>query len=381
MGELLLVFVDSLPFPVVERHGLLSWCDCVSPLVPGVGYSYNQKAEVLRGLHPDELGYFNNWQHVGRRTIRRRWWWKVANGVRERAPILDKVMHMAVSRLGRGVANIPFEFLGEFRQTVPNPYVEEEPTIFTMGSWIKVIAEHEASGVRDDPALDRMGDRIDTSPGRHFFLALAELDGIGHREGASRTQRYVSHARHVDSRLAELAARFRERWPEGGVVVFSDHGMVDVETSVGLPSSLFDLPRRRRAVYWLDSTMLRVWVDSAEEAEVVRGRLARIPELHLFGETERRRFGIRSRNFGNLLGVVNPGVVIQPNFFGVRAPAGMHGYHPDEPGHFAVVATLGCDPGRAEVGGKSASRRGGKWTTRELHRFLEGLLGAAGPAC
>jgi hypothetical protein len=36
------------------------------------------------------------------------------------------------------------------------------------------------------------------------------------------------------------------------------------------------------------------------------------------------------RRYGELIFLMNPGVLIHPSFFGNYAPAGMHGYDPDD---------------------------------------------------
>ncbi|HWT77778.1 MAG TPA: hypothetical protein VN648_03125, partial [Candidatus Methylomirabilis sp.] len=117
--------------------------------------------------------------------------------------------------------------------------------------------------------------------------------------------------------------------------VISDHGMTPKRAGYDLIAEVkalgLQMPRDYLALY--DSTMARFWFFNNRAREQLSQRLAALDCGHTLGDEERRELGIDfpdGRN-GELVFLMNPGVLIEPSYFGTQAPEGMHGFHPDDP--------------------------------------------------
>jgi len=103
----------------------------------------------------------------------------------------------------------------------------------------------------------------------------------------------------------------------------------------------FTMPEDYLAVY--DSTMARYWFFSEEARQRVGAVLAANPCGRILPEAELRELGIffADNRFGELIFLLHPGWILsRSDFNGPQwAPAGMHGYHPDDSHSDAVFLT------------------------------------------
>jgi hypothetical protein len=174
-----------------------------------------------------------------------------------------------------------------------------------------------------------------------FFLYLSELDGFlhGHCEPDGALQERLD--RYADG-LRALFARARGLDPDATLTVLSDHGMAPVRHTHDLVARVAALglamPADYLAVY--DSTMARFWPFTDRARQSLREALAATPGGRLLTDGELRELGIffPDRRYGELVFLLEPGWLIGGTDFsgpGWR-PAGMHGYHPDDPDSDAV---------------------------------------------
>jgi hypothetical protein len=126
------------------------------------------------------------------------------------------------------------------------------------------------------------------------------------------------------------------------MTVFSDHGMTPVRQCYDLVAEVealgLRMPGDYLAVY--DSTMARFWPFTERARQALRETLTAAPGGRLLGDDELRALGIYfpDRRYGDLVFLLEPGGIIGGSDFsgpGWR-PAGMHGYHPDDPYSDAV---------------------------------------------
>ncbi len=168
-----------------------------------------------------------------------------------------------------------------------------------------------------------------------LFCYTAELDALLHREG--------SHGAGVRARLAaydawldRLARGAARRGEELWLYLLSDHGMVDVTSTVDVIGRLAGLAARwpRDYLAFFDSTLARFWWRAAGARDAVRAALADLPGGRWLDDAELERAGARfaRHDYGEDLWLLDPGVLMVPSFMGARPVAAMHGYdaaHPD----------------------------------------------------
>jgi predicted AlkP superfamily pyrophosphatase or phosphodiesterase len=365
MPRSLIVFIDALPFDSLGGAPFLARMATARPLVPGFGYSVNIKAELFAGLTPDDLGVLSEWTLKDGRFARRKRWWRALAPL-SRFPFVDRAAHYALSRaLGARLFAIPFGFLPHFDVTIPAAYEDgfPRPSLFNGGRTIARVlySRHRATEARDravfDDALRAVRERTDAS----VFVAFAGLDEALHAHGVT-GDGFAATLAELDGLVARLAGEFLSRTKGGRVVVLSDHGGADVTREIAI-----DLERAvgpagpSTYLYFVDSTMLRVWTfNDAARARVLEF-LRDLPGGRILPTDERERLAVASPGLAEILFLLDEGAIFNPSFFGRERVAGMHGYHPELPrqrGVFCVNVAIDDPPTRA----------------REVFPFLDCLL-------
>jgi hypothetical protein len=90
-----------------------------------------------------------------------------------------------------------------------------------------------------------------------------------------------------------------------------------------------------------DSTMARFWFATERARTLVIESLRGVPEGRILPDAELRELGtfFPDRYFGELIFLVEEGVLIVPSDMGERPLHAMHGYHPDAPQSYAALLT------------------------------------------
>jgi hypothetical protein len=86
--------------------------------------------------------------------------------------------------------------------------------------------------------------------------------------------------------------------------------------------------------------MARFWFFSAAAREGICARLGQLDYARLLTDDEMRDFGVyfSDHRYGEFVLLLNPGCIIAESGFNGKGwkPAGMHGYHPEDPNSDAV---------------------------------------------
>ncbi|MFH1277014.1 MAG: alkaline phosphatase family protein [Candidatus Eisenbacteria bacterium] len=173
-----------------------------------------------------------------------------------------------------------------------------------------------------------------------LFFYASELDALMHARGtdAPETRGLMDS---YEARIRETLGEAEKRADEVELYVCSDHGMVDVKRIIDLMGDIRSLPFREGKDYlpFYDSTFARFWFFSGAAEKAIRDRLENAAGGRLLGDDELHRLRVLfpDREYGEAVFVTGAGTVIAPSFMGDRAPAAMHGYHPDDPGSDGLV--------------------------------------------
>ena len=168
----------------------------------------------------------------------------------------------------------------------------------------------------------------------------AELDAALHHEGArgagvrARLERYGAL---LDRLAGGGSAGDSAPW----VYLVSDHGMVDVHSTVDVMGRLKSLPVRwpRDYLPFFDSTMARFWWRGDEARRAVTEALSQEALGRWLDDAELERLGARfpARDYGDAIFLLNPGALMVPSFMGKGPLAAMHGYDPSHPDMAALL--------------------------------------------
>ena len=175
---------------------------------------------------------------------------------------------------------------------------------------------------------------------KFYYLHIWELDKITHKFGTSSRETYKK-IKEVDSLVEDLVYILHKNFERVNILIFSDHGMVNVSKTVDILHKLdgCGLEAEKDYLPFIGSTIARFWLKDEKTKremtyildEIKGGRVLKKQDLNKF------RLRFRNRKHGDLIFLADPGIFIAPNFF-QRKPEfkAMHGYDPSHPDQYGI---------------------------------------------
>ncbi len=243
--------------------------------------------------------------------------------------------------------NIPFEHISLFDfSEKKNPLqpngLNRGPNIFDRMQE-RGIAWHVSDpklGERQN--LDRLMADIKREQIDFGFLYWPDLDGLLHRVGNASPD-VPAKLDAYEPWLDELMACAHEHYDEVLLTIFSDHGMANCDRLLDLRARIEPLGLRMGLDYAVvyDSTMARFWFFDERARRLITECLRGVSEGRILPDEELQELGslFPDRYFGELIFLVEEGVLIVPSHMGERPIRAMHGYHPDAPHSHASLLT------------------------------------------
>jgi len=330
-----IVFIDSFPYSCIgQTEFLSSWKGNIVKVKPGFGYSINVKAEIFGGYTPDKAGYLNELSYSMISRLQKYSFFLQALRPVKRFYYLDRITHKIFSRLFHFDAkNIPFEYLRFFEKSGTEAYRDEFnlPTIFShMNNLKKVCYYHYPYSKKRDYFIFRDSLQV-ISSGRYdnLFVASGDLDSITHNYGVG-SREHIARIVELDDYLSRLYDAFQSRVENGCFIIVSDHGMANVSASVHVNMEReFGKATEYSYLYFIDSTMLRVWAFDERKKVEIEEYLSGLTSGRILSVQERINYGITSKTFGDMIFLLNEGLVFSPSFMGRKVAKAMHGYRPE----------------------------------------------------
>ncbi len=175
---------------------------------------------------------------------------------------------------------------------------------------------------------------------RFALLYMAALDALMHEVGKE-SPLVDDKLAWYERQLEEVMRLAGEHYEEVRLFICSDHGMATIHTHYDLMSKVEGLGltfgQDYTATY--DSTMGRFWFHNPEARHRIQALLDLIPEGRILPKKELQELGcdFEGDQFGELIFLMNAGVLIVPSHMGLKPITGMHGYHPDDPDSYASL--------------------------------------------
>lgn len=341
------VLIDAFGWELAQRLGFLA--DVLphrAPLRTVLGYSSGAIPTMLTGQSPAQHGHWNLFYYDPEGSPFR--WLRRFAFLPDRA-LNHRVTRKLLKELGRRALGLgplfdccvsprllPWFNWVEKRNIYGQHGIEGAPSIFdtlaVAGVPHRVYSYHRFS---DAEILSRARRDIENGCATFFFLYLSEADAFLHDHVEDEALLKETFATY-DTALRKLLAAARERDPEAGFTIFSDHGMTPVRSHHDLARDIEPLglrmPDDYLAVY--DSTMARFWFFSDRARQQIVARLAALACGRILTEDERRELGLcfPDRRYGDLVFLLDPGWLVSSSDFNAPGwmPKGMHGYHPDD---------------------------------------------------
>lgn len=348
MSQALIIFIDSLPFVLLNKTPFLNSLSDKWRIEPGFGYSVNIHAELFAGLLPDDLGYFGEWMHDPQNSPG--WQYRALLPLMDtlcRPYILNRgVQHVLTKRYSKGhpMPNIPLRHLDKFAlegQHIQSPDFPA-PTLFTQFPDMKMLPYRNIGypkGERDAFLFEQGMAAIPEHS--NLFVPLPDLDGFGHQYGIDQ-QPYLDHLTAVDKWCQQLSQSYQQTYPDGHIFIVSDHGMVNVDKGVYLDiEEKCGKASNDSYIYFSDANLLRIWIFDDTLRTPIQAYLEQYPYGQILSDEERQTYGLTSSRFGDFIYVLDEKLAFQPSTFARNIPNGMHGYHAKAPNQAGIALHAG----------------------------------------
>jgi len=189
-------------------------------------------------------------------------------------------------------------------------------------------------------AFKALVDDIRNNARSFYFLYSAELDSLLHKYGNNNTEAIRPFLKELEERVSEVYDAAQAVCSNVRIHLFSDHGMCNVRHTADLRGAIHKLPviEFKDYVPFYDSTMARFYTSSERVRDIIRTELAALSFGGILSAAELKDLGVNfpDNKFGDIIYLMSPGELINPSFVGKKAPAGMHGYHPDHEDSYAA---------------------------------------------
>lgn len=377
--RLVLILVDGLGFADIE-DGRAPFLNSelkngtVSPLRPALGYSDVQRAVLLTGKSPDQIGYWMLYRFAMSGGSPWRWLspMKPLDRWGDRFPV--RVMKLGLSQsFLKGLAklqggdlaihNMPFRGLRWLRPAnEPSAYaglpIAGTETLLSTANqaeipWAVIRSDSFSALLRKRSVDDWMPKaraqirNLDDDT-RIVFTYMHFPDFFAHRYGRSHVHS-TQEIERVDRALSMLINEYKSKLGDNTeFVVVSDHGMSDTHTFVDYSHLVSHREFGKAFVLALDSTMVRAVYLNDRGRNIVRNALSDAP-ARLLSSQERQDFRIdfAPEIYGEDIFLFDDGVSIYPNYHSLMRPLSMHAYDPNLDSQTAFIYTNGTGTERA----------------------------------
>ncbi len=333
MRPLCVVFADAFAYESYLKLRKLELDSKLYKLTPGIAYSSNLHYQIFQGRSPDDLGVFTDFAYDMQTHHLKTG--KTARFLDRTRPLND-LYRFLYRRITKRSDNIPF--------SERKAFVHRGTYLFMQKGECIVFGRKCAKAY--EPSVERTFQKAAeyvANGEKNIVVVLEELDRQGHVVGC-RGSEYMTAADAIVRETESLFRDFLGKYPDGVIMLISDHGMAEVRTGVNITDYIYRICGLPGQDYFFfnDSVYLRFWSQSAEKLERIRTAMAKCEYLVYLDHDTRIEFGAADPQFGDLLYRLKQGYVFDPSCFGITGHAictGMHGYmeHTDEASGIVVT--------------------------------------------
>jgi hypothetical protein len=348
----LFVFIDACGWEIIKNDPFaLQIAPHRRQLRSVFGYSSACIPSILSGQYPNEHRNWCYFVYDPKRSPFRslRWLQWLPNALTGRRRVRRWLSLYVKMRLKfRGyfdLYNIPFRYISLFDFTEKKSPLQ--PGGMNRGTNVfdfltqRSIPYHVSEPARGEAGnLDALVRDINAESVDFAFLYWPELDGLMHRVGNNAPD-VSDKLRSYEEKIGRLMQAAREHYQDVRLYIFSDHGMANCDRHLDLRSKIDALGFRMGEDYAVvyDSTMARFWFFNERARRAIVECLEDVPQGEILSDAELTDLGTNfpDRYFGELIFLVEEGVLIVPSHMGERPIRAMHGYHPDAPHSYAAM--------------------------------------------
>lgn len=379
----------------------------IARIIPSAGFC--ERTEIFFGVRPDESGFFTaigfdsengiyrnqkwlglfSWfERLLSSIVFRIWKSKFNTFSRYFQKVLQRVYFKFFGKREKlKPYKIPFEFLPYFTLTEDQYELNSIEKIGGKASLFKIVEAQKKEtyfdaftslgSVSGGTDTDRMRLAVNASKDESygfFPIYINVADYVGHHSGPNSNELKIA-LRKLDAELKENVGQMVEHDPKCQFVFLGDHGMtqvaktVDVRMKILEISTKYKLIPRKDFVFFLDSTLVRLWFLSPKAERIFKRYFTEDPFFvdngEIISEELAKKYSIpvNDRRYGDILWWANEGILVFPDFFhNDKALSGMHGYKPDTQSTYGTCIIWG-----------SGNSSGSNQKELELHKVYDEL--------
>lgn len=243
--------------------------------------------------------------------------------------------------------NIPFRFIHLFDFTEKKSPLQPKgmnrgPNIFDLLTDRNIPYFVTDTLKPEEHNLEALVRDIESERVDFAFQYWAGLDGLLHRVG-NQSPEVPARLRVYEQWIEKVLAAAKGHYSEVQLYIFSDHGMANCDVHLDLKAKIDALPLQMEKDYAVvyDSTMARFWFFNDNARKLISHALGAVPQGRIVPDDELERMNafFEDRYFGELIFLVQEGVLIVPSHMGERPIRAMHGYHPLDKHSYATLLT------------------------------------------
>lgn len=358
---LICILLDGLGNEIVQKTSFLKdILENVRPLKTVLGYSCAAQASIITGLLPAQHGGFTVYYKSNNSLFK--WLYllhflpsMIEKKLLKKADAITRSLFRITGYFS--IWEIPWKILPKFQLYERKGFYTKYP----LRPILTILDEARESGISTlsyywNTSESRIFSETESNllarkAGFHF-LYIAKIDHLLHING-NNEDRITTELNIYEERIRRIYQVASENYQHVDLMVFSDHGMLDVTERINVMAPISKLKFRLGKDYlaFFDATMVRFWFNSKKCKRLVADTMSDIKGIRFLDDNELSALGcfFPDRRYGEMIYLADGGKIISPSFFGSQDHIrGMHGYHPQEAGYKAFVGSSNLDISSAE---------------------------------
>jgi len=347
------VFVDAFGYQILKEYEkknkvfLQGRINHKRKLTSVLGFTNTCLPSILSGQYPNEHGQAGLFFHTAKSPFKYMRYLKHLPKILDRARVrnvVSKVVKKAHGFTGYfQLYSIPFDKLQYFDIMEKENYFKPNSpfnNLFDFVSSLNIEYHQSDWEVSEDENLKSLKEAMKNGKPRFSWLYLPSLDATLHMNG-TKSNKIKDKIDSIDLELTKVLHIAEEEYEKVSLYVFSDHGMADVTKGVDIISKIDSLGLVYGVDYvaMYDSSMARFWTKNKIAKREITKKLNEVNDGKILVESEliELKSDFKDSKFGDIVFLLNSGVMIEPSYFGKTKIPGMHGYHPKDPISDAIL--------------------------------------------
>jgi predicted AlkP superfamily pyrophosphatase or phosphodiesterase len=350
----LFLFIDAFGWEVKQRHPdfLHGLIQDSRPLETILGYSSACDPSIISGLTPSQHGLWSSYYYdpAGSPFKWTRPLHVLPDFIFRRDRVRNQLSKWIKKQCGMTgyfqLYAVPFKHLNLFnyaeRKRIWEPGgLPQGESIFDRMTREGIPYSVHDSNANDKKRFEQLTADVVTQRIQFAYCSFSRLDALMHEKGNNHPDigRLLEW---YDEKIRALLEAAEENYQEVAWYVFTDHGMHNVVDTYDLAADIeaLGLAWNRDYAVFYDSTKARFWFLNDRARRMVCAALENHPKGRMLSDEELKAHGVwfENRQYGELVFLMNPGVLIVPSFMGAKPCKGMHGYNPADPDSFASLS-------------------------------------------